>query len=125
MWKQPATMEDHHHHSLTTPTLICRMHIQNRRAILLSTVALGIEVLVDQLLTQVDYQEHQATAIMILGDTPAMTVMLVAYVLRLPKSVDNITTIIILIVIAALTIAIRQMVCTHATFKIKMEFYNV
>ena len=115
-------MEDHHHHSLTTPTLIGRLHTQSRRAISLFTVALGIEVLVDQLLTQVDYQDHQATAIMISGDTPSLTVMLVAYDLRLPKSVKDK---VIILVIAAPTIAIHQMVCTHATSKIKMEFYNV
>ncbi len=122
MWKQPVTMEDHHHHSLTTPTLIGRMYIQNRRAILLSTVALVMEVLVEQLLTQVDTQDHQATTIMVSGDTLAMTVMLVAYVLRLPKSVDQV---IIIIVVATPIIATRQVVCTHATSKIKMEFYNV
>ncbi len=123
MWKGPATMEDHHHHSLTTPTLICRLYTQSRRAILLFTVALGIEVLVDQLLTQVDDQDHQATAIMISGDTPAMTVMLVAYVLRLPTNVN--TDKVIIQIAAPPIIAVRQMVCTHATSKIKMEFYNV
>ena len=117
-------MEDHHHHSLTTRTLIGRLHTQSHRAILLSTVALGIELLVEQLLTQVDYQDHQTTTIMISGDTPAITVMLVAYVLRLPKSVNDII-LLNLVIIAALTIAIRRMVCTHATSKIKMEFYNM
>ncbi len=123
MWKQPVTMEDHHRHSLTTPTLIGEIHVQNRRAILLSTVALAMEVLVEQLLTQVETQDHQATTIMISGDTPAMKVMLVAYVLRLPISVKQ--DLDILVIIATPTIGARQMVCTHATSKIKMEFYNV